>query len=153
MASAVGYEPEFVADLRPLDLWLYCQAKDVRLWVEGDGLMCRARPGVLTPELKAAIAARKPQLIALLSDEAAPADPAESPASETPPPRPVVLALVAQWSDPWRQLWGDRANALQFKEGHSQDNAERTAFAELLPQRIAQGLAAKGRYDEPGPDS
>jgi hypothetical protein len=72
---------------------------------------------------------------------------------EGPPPRHIVLAIVAEWSIPWRQRWSDRANELQFTEGHSQDQAERAAFAVLLPRRAAWGLAAKGRPDEPGPDS
>jgi hypothetical protein len=69
------------------------------------------------------------------------------------PSRRAVLSLVANRSIHWRQLWGDRANALQFDEGRSQDHAERTAFVEVMAQRTALGLRAKGRYGEPGPDS
>jgi hypothetical protein len=41
-------------------------ARDVRLWVDGDNLRCRAPKGALTAELRDQLAERKGEILALL---------------------------------------------------------------------------------------
>ncbi len=47
------------------------QARGVRLYLAGDELRYQAKPGVMTPELAAAVQPLKPALIALLREEEA----------------------------------------------------------------------------------
>src|SRR5436853_712787 len=65
---------EFLSDL---------QALGVKLWIDGDQLGYRAPAGALTPALRKQLAARKAEVLAFLSEAAAPA-------AERPPLRPVA---------------------------------------------------------------
>jgi hypothetical protein len=77
-------------------------------------LVVDAPAGVMTEEIKAALAAHKPHLLAMLAGE--------SPAPW--PPRPVELA---GWPIEWRRRWGVLANALQ-DQGIPWPDHERVAF-------------------------
>jgi len=68
---------------RPLEeLLTRLRERDVRLWVEGEALRFSAPKGAVTPELRAELAARKPEVIAFL-------DGARRAASAEAGPRPV----------------------------------------------------------------
>jgi hypothetical protein len=96
----------------------------VELTARGDKLHYKAKSGSLTPEIKAALAAHKRSLLALLVRADDGTDPAGPLASE--PPGPVGSAgpgpppadrvwrqSVATWLVEWRERWGRRANELQ----------------------------------------
>ncbi len=85
-------------------------------------LVVDAPAGVMTAELRDALAAHKPALLRLLADR--PAEPAWPPAW---PPRPAELA---EWPVEWRGRWGRRANELQ-DQGIPWPDHERQAFIEV----------------------
>ena len=113
-------------------------------------LVVDAPAGVMTRELKAALAAHKPRLLAQLAGVDSRAhrahdrtDPAGPPASEPPgtdgadrpgpPPADRRRRLaVARWPVEWRERWGRRANELQDR-GEPWDAAEWIAFNETAP--------------------
>jgi hypothetical protein len=81
---------------------------------ERDGaLLINAPRDLLTSDDRALIAEHKAELLALLR--------------EWPPRDP----RLTDWPIPWRQAWGERANALE-DTGLKWNDAERQAFAELL---------------------
>jgi hypothetical protein len=61
----------------PADLLEFCRSIDVRLSVVGDRLAYNAPPGLMTAELRSALAAHKPALLALLTGESPSDGPAE----------------------------------------------------------------------------
>jgi hypothetical protein len=120
----------------------------VELTARGDKLHYKAKSGSLTPEIKAALAAHKRGLLALLVRADDGTDTAGPPASEpiTPsgilggPPGPVGSdgpgpppasrswrRVVALWPDGWRRIWGCRANEWEDR-GKPWDVAEWSAF-------------------------
>jgi hypothetical protein len=114
------------------------------LSVRGDRLHWAGPPGAMTPEVKAALATHKPALLRLLSG-------VESPAP--PPPRPAELAA---WPLPWRQRWGELANALQdagtpFPESEQQAFRQIKAEMDAAPDRgesIARRDPPEGLSDQ-----
>jgi hypothetical protein len=97
----------------------------------------------MTEELKDALRAHKPRLLALLARADDRTDPAGPPASE--PPEPVGSdgpgpppadrewrQAVALWPVEWRERWGRCANELQDR-GEPWDTAEWIAYNELAP--------------------
>jgi hypothetical protein len=78
--------------MSPHDLVAACRARGISLEVRGDQLRCRAPVGIMTPELKEALAAQKAALIQMLAAEA----PTTSP-PEVANNREVIAVQV--WSD------------------------------------------------------
>ena len=77
--------------MTPDDLITACRARGISLEIRGDQLRCRAPVGVMTPELKQALAAKKAALMQILAGEApAPVDPKQ------PSDRAIIALKV--WS-------------------------------------------------------
>ena len=74
-------------------------ARDVRVWVEGEKLRLDTPQGGLTPELKAELTARKPELIAYLT--AGPAANGSIPAGRgsvpITPPKRSAMTCASRW--------------------------------------------------------
>jgi hypothetical protein len=123
----------------------------------------------MTRELKAALAAHKPRLLAQLAGVDSRAhrahdrtDPAGPPASEPPgtdgadrpgpPPADRRRRLaVARWPVEWRERWGRRANELQ-DHGRPWDVAEWIAFRETARDLIEaerRGEVPESAYPDP----
>jgi hypothetical protein len=94
------------------------------LSVRGDRLHYQAPPGVMTPEVRTALADHKPALLA---------DP-------PPPPDRGWRACIAYWPVEWRQRWADRSEARQA-DGDPWDIAEWSAFVAT----VAEIAAAEAR--------
>jgi hypothetical protein len=118
----------------------------VELTARGDRLHFKAPAGVMTEELRAALLAHKPALLALLvraddrSDPPGPpaSEPPGPPGSDTPGPPPADRSwrrIVALWPVEWRERWGRRANELQ-DGGEPWDMAEWIAFNETAPALV-----------------
>src|SRR5262245_12686188 len=73
---------------------------DVQLWVEGDRLRYSAPPGVLTPELRAAIVERKAELITFLTSVHDSADQISAPIMPVPRDGDLPLSIAQQQT--WR---------------------------------------------------
>jgi DNA modification methylase len=95
----------------------------VELTARGDKLHYKAAAGVLTPEVKAALAAHKAALLATLAGTDGPGP---------PPADRGWRRAVATWPVEWRERWGRRANELQ-DHGEPWDASEWIAFNELAP--------------------
>jgi hypothetical protein len=116
----------------------------VELTARGDKLHYKAKSGSLTPEIKAALAAHKRALLALLARADDRPDPTGPPVSELPGPvgsdgpgPPPAdrgwRAGVARWPVGWRERWGRLADELQDR-GEPWDAAEWIAYGELAPE-------------------
>jgi hypothetical protein len=91
-------------------------------------LVVDAPAGVLTPEIKAALAAHKPALLEMLAVvDDRPAGP--------PPADRGWRQSVATWPVDWRERWGRRANELEDR-GETWDAAEWIAFNETAPDLV-----------------
>jgi hypothetical protein len=112
-------------------------------------LLVDAPPGVLTPELKAALADHKLRLVAMLArvdDRPGPAGPpvGEPPGpvgSDEPGPPPADRGwrqTVATWPVESRERWGRRANEIEAA-GNAWAEAEWIAFNELAPDLADAG--------------
>jgi hypothetical protein len=106
-------------------------------------LVVDAPVGEMTEEIKAALAAHKPALLALLdrvddrTDSAGPpvGKPPGPVGSDGPGPPPADRSwrrIVARWPVEWRERWGRRANELQDR-GEPWDTAEWIAYGEQAP--------------------
>ena len=98
----------------------------VELTARGDKLHYKAAAGVLTPEVKAALAAHKAALLATLAGTDGPGP---------PPADRGWRRAVATWPVEWRERWGRRANELQ-DHGEPWDASEWIAFNELAPDSV-----------------
>lgn len=78
----------------------------VVLHLEGDDLVFRAAAGLVTPALRDAIAASKPEIVARL--RGLPAEP-------------------AAWPEDWQELYAERAAIREFDGGFDRAEAERRA--------------------------
>jgi site-specific DNA-methyltransferase (adenine-specific) len=136
-----------------LDLRACLDRLGVRLSLRGDRLVADAPAGSLTGEIKAALLAHKPALVALLARGNDRTDAAGPPAGEpTRPARPDGWGpppadrswrrIVAHWPIEWRERWGRRANELQDR-GQPWDAAEWIAYCEA-----ARGLVEAERRGE-----
>ncbi len=90
----------------------------VVLHLEGDDLVFRAAAGLVTPALRDAIAASKPEIVARL--RGLPAEP-------------------ATWPEEWHELYAERAAIREFDGGLSRADAERAA------ERECRSAFAEGR--------
>lgn len=52
--------------MTPIEFLSHLRSLDIRIWVEGDRLLCNAPKGALTPQLRAELESHKPELIAYL---------------------------------------------------------------------------------------
>jgi hypothetical protein len=107
------------------DLIRRARSAGVELFAEGLELRFRAPVGAMTPDLHAALAADRAEILALLAGPPAsdPEPPASAPAPW--PPRPTELAA---WPVERREAWGRRAAALEGA-GVPWPESERRAFA------------------------
>jgi TubC N-terminal docking domain len=114
----------------------------VKLSLRGDRLAVDAPAGVMTEEIKAALAAHKPALLAMLAgldDRTDPAGPTagepslpDGPAGWGPPPADRGWRkTVAHWPIGWRAIWGELAESHQAV-GATWDQAEWSAFNETV---------------------
>jgi hypothetical protein len=123
----------------------------VELTARGDRLHYKAPAGVMTPEIRDALTAHKPRLLALLAGvndqvrpdgppAVEPARPAGSTDRGPPPADRHWRRIVALWPIDWRERWGRRANELEDC-GDTWNMAEWVAF-----QEVSRDLAeARGR--------
>ena len=88
---------------------------DIHLSVSGSGLRYRAPRGVMTPELRATLKARKPEIMAALAG--AP----EAAAGDAPEPDDWTAA-------DWQELFDERAGIAEYDGGLSRPEAEVVAF-------------------------
>jgi hypothetical protein len=109
-----------------------CRALDVRLRVESGRLRFSAPRGALDPDLWAELAARKVELIALLSTPPAASTAAASAASAQPDPA-LWRRVLPTWPIYWRERWGERANELH-SSGVPWPHDEAQAFAEVAAE-------------------
>ena len=91
---------------------------EIVLSVRGDLLHWTAPPGAMTPEVKAALATHKPDLLRLLGDRLG---------EQAPPPWPPRPPELAGWPVEWRARWGRLANELE-DAGTPFPESERQAF-------------------------
>jgi hypothetical protein len=110
----------------------------VKVSARGDRLIVNAPPGVMSPELRAALASHKPALMARLSgveSDIGEPPPAvlNDPVAPSWPPRPAELA---GWPVAWRQRWGRLANELQDR-GIPWPDHERIAFDRIKDEMDA----------------
>jgi hypothetical protein len=101
-------------------------------------------PEILTPEIKAALQAHKPALLALLSsvdDLAKPESRGATDAGRPVGPTYPWRTQLPGWPIPWREAWGLRADELQ-DQGLSWWRAERQAFAEVSRLEHSGGLSS-----------
>jgi hypothetical protein len=126
----------------------------VRVSACEDRLHYQAPKGVLTQEIKAALACHKTALLALLAGP-----PEAAPEPELPGcMRPELLMDSRGWRDslgwwpiPWRQKWADRAEALQV-EGKTWQEAEWQSFLETVDQiNAAEAAGEVVEFTEPAP--
>jgi hypothetical protein len=103
----------------------------IRLSARGDKLHVDAPAGVVTAEVKAALASHKAALLRLLAEGESPAPP--------PPTDRGWRACIAYWPTAWRQRWADRAGASQAA-GDFWDVAEWSAFVATVAE-IAEAEA------------
>ena len=105
----------------------------VKLSVDRDRLKWDAPTGVMTPEIKAAMAIHKHALMARLasfkSRSSSPAIP------DVWPPRPIELAT---WPIARRKLWGELANAIE-DDGMPFPKCEIEAFRQLASNTGSDG--------------
>jgi hypothetical protein len=109
---------------------------EVRLSAGEDRLHYRARRGVLTPEIKAALARHKPALLVMLASPTRPAPEPKPPGCF--PPRPIPAPRVWHhnlwwWPVFWRQRWADRVAAL-LDAGKPWKEAERRALQDTIDE-------------------
>src|SRR5690242_14759935 len=103
--------------MTPVQLLGALAGRGAKFSVQAGELVVDAPRGTLTSEDRAALAAHKPELVALLSTGAMPPW----------PPRPSELA---DWPLSWRERWGRRANELA-EAGIPFPADERRAFIEV----------------------
>lgn len=82
------------------DLQARARGAGIDLIPDGDGLRIRSPKGAMPPDLRAAIIARKAELLVLLGGR-----PDMPPADPTPSPAPAILPPHG-WRGPYSTVWG-----------------------------------------------
>lgn len=106
--------------MTPRDLLRLLTTHQVGLFVQSGKLRFRARPGSLTAALRAALSAHKPELLALLADDALRAAFGIPVGVSIDPHLAVLIAWYRLEADAWpaalREAWEERA-AIMEQEG------------------------------------
>ena len=123
---------EFLDEIQRLDICLSAAGPD-RLVVD-------APWGALTPNLKARLAARKPEILAFLAQAGT--------SSQLTSTRRGYL-VPADLPERWREMYEERAAVREFDGGQTREHAEAEALTEV---RLAMRAAEGGRKTEHGKD-
>jgi hypothetical protein len=97
-------------------------------------LVVDAPTGALTSEIKAALKAHKPTLVARLASVEVSSKTERDISPPCKPPYPWRAGLL-EWPTPWREAWGRRSNQLEQEEGMCWWRAEKQARTEVADLR------------------